>query len=84
MSRMLTCRELIEFLLDYLEDGLAPAERESFDAHLAICPDCVRYVDSYRTAMHAGRSAFTDPEAELPDEVPEALITAVLAARREG
>src|SRR5438128_4830644 len=47
-GKYMTCRELIEFLIDYLDGTLAPQERERFDAHLAVCPACVRYLDSYR------------------------------------
>lgn len=82
MARMLTCRELIEFLMDYLEDALGADERESFAAHLAVCPDCVRYVDDYRSTVRAGRSAFEDPDAPTPEAVPESLVAAILAARR--
>lgn len=84
LARSLTCRELIEFLMDYVEDALAPDERASFDAHLAVCPDCVRYLDGYRATVRAGRAAFAEPEAPVPDEVPEALVAAILRARRGG
>lgn len=84
MARNLTCRELIDFLMDYLDDALGAAERESFSAHLAVCPDCVRYVDEYRSTVRAGRSAFADPDAPTPDGVPESLVAAILAARRGG
>lgn len=84
VPRDLTCRELIGFLMDYLDDVLTPEDRASFDAHLAICPDCVHYVESYRATVRAGRAAFADPESPAPEEVPEALVAAILAARRRG
>jgi len=40
----MTCRELIEELIDYL-DGARP--REAYEHHLALCPSCRAYVDSY-------------------------------------
>ena len=40
----MTCRELIEQLIDYL-DGTLPAE--AFDHHLVLCTSCRAYVDSY-------------------------------------
>jgi len=40
----MTCRDLIEHLIDYL-DGTLPAE--AFDHHLSRCPSCRAYVDSY-------------------------------------
>jgi len=80
----MTCRELIEFLMAYVDDELEAGERETFDAHLAICPDCVAYLESYRLAKEAGRVAYAEPEGAVPDDVPEQLVTAILAARGRG
>jgi anti-sigma factor RsiW len=77
----LSCRALIEFLDDYLDARLEPAERARFDEHLAVCPACVRYVKSYRGTLQAltlvGRE-----DGALPEEVPPQLVEAILAARR--
>ena len=45
----LTCRECVEFLMDYLDDGLAPDVRVTFERHLAACANCLRYLESYKT-----------------------------------
>jgi anti-sigma factor RsiW len=74
-----TCREFAAFLLDYVENQLPGPERERFDAHLAVCPDCVRYLKDYRHAIRAGRMAFPD---EWPDDVPNELVAAIVGARR--
>jgi anti-sigma factor RsiW len=79
---MLTCRELIDFLWRYVEDDLTPAERKTFDRHLAMCRSCRAYLDSYRKTIELGRVAFSDLDAEVPDDVPEELIQGILAARR--
>ncbi|MFO7169435.1 MAG: zf-HC2 domain-containing protein [Chloroflexota bacterium] len=79
----LTCRELIEFLHRYLDDELPADERARFEEHLQLCPPCVDYLDSYRQTMLlvADAGAADDPDAVVPDEVPEGLVRAVLAAR---
>jgi anti-sigma factor RsiW len=79
-ERRLTCRELLDFLAAYLDDELPPAERAVFDRHLGVCPDCVKYLESYRETVRLGKQAFA-AEAELPGEVPEELVSAILAAR---
>jgi anti-sigma factor RsiW len=79
-ARKLTCRELIEFLADYLDGELAAEERAAFDAHLAVCPYCVDYLASYRETIHLGRRALA-VEAELLGEVPVELVEAILASR---
>jgi anti-sigma factor RsiW len=75
----MTCRELNEFLLDYVEGALAGPVRAEFDRHLGICPDCVRYLDDYREVIRLGGTC-GDDDAQAED-VPEALIQAILAAR---
>lgn len=80
MSR-LTCRELIEFLDDYVADALSAPERARFDDHLGRCPACVRYLRGYRGTLRAVALAFA-PESAPPPDIPEQLVTAILAARR--
>jgi len=80
--RELTCREFADFLMAYDDGELPPAERASFDAHLAVCPDCVAYLASYRTTVALGRRAFADEDAAARTAVPERLVAAILAARR--
>lgn len=78
-ARDLSCRELIEFLIAYLDAELPADEHATFEAHLALCPDCVDYLASYRETIRLGRLAFeTEPPAEVPDE----LIDAILATRK--
>ena len=79
----MTCRELVDFLLDYLAGDLPAAERARFEVHLGACPDCVAYLRAYRATVELGRAAFAEPDAPVPDEVPEALVQAILAAREK-
>lgn len=78
----MTCRELNDFLADYLDGALAGPQREAFDRHLGLCPDCVRYLDEYREVIRLGGLCGTEEAA--PADVPEELIRAVLAARAAG
>ena len=77
----LTCRELAEFLWRYLSDELSAGERFAFDAHLAVCPHCVHYLQGYEKTIELGRQAFAEPDASAPPEVPEELVQAILSAR---
>ena len=79
---MISCRELIDFLMDYVEDDLGAGERARFDEHLDACPDCVDYVESYRTTVGLGRLVCNDDEADAPGDMPEDLVKAILDARR--
>jgi len=77
----MTCGELIEFLMAYVDDELAPDRRAVFDAHLARCEACRRYLATYREAVVLGRDACADPGAPVANEVPEDLVQAILAVR---
>ncbi len=81
---MLTCNELTDFLDDYLEDNLSSWSRMSFELHLALCPPCRHYLESYRQTIQVARRTLA-PVSSMPTEpVPEALIQAILAARPQG
>jgi anti-sigma factor RsiW len=78
----LTCRELVRFLAGYLYGELGSGERAEFDRHLANCPSCVAYMESYRTTRALAKVAMTEPAAAVPADVPDELVQAVLAASR--
>jgi anti-sigma factor RsiW len=65
----ITCRELVRIITDYLEDALAPNDRERFDAHLAACSGCRAYLEQMRAVISlTGRLAEEDiaPPAREP------------------
>ena len=47
----MTCKELVEAVTDYIEGTMPPPERERFEAHLALCPYCVDYVEQMRATL---------------------------------
>jgi anti-sigma factor RsiW len=75
----MTCREFIEFLLDYHEERLPAEERARFDAHLGVCPDCRTYLETYDKTVDLAK-VFDD--APVPEEAPEDLIEAILRSRK--
>jgi anti-sigma factor RsiW len=77
----MNCREFTEFLHEYLFGNLPAEERAEFDKHLAECPWCVAYLESYQTTIRLEQAAFSAPEAPPPADAPEELIQAILRAR---
>ncbi len=75
----MTCRELSEFLSDYLERSLPPDVSAAFERHLKLCPPCVSYLRSFEETIRLGKDACKGCD---PPEVPEELIRAVLKARK--
>ena len=78
----MTCREFPDFLDAYLSGELPPAVLASFEHHLELCSNCVRYLDHYRQSIELGRRAFDRSSAEVPDDVPEDLIRGMRGALR--
>lgn len=78
----MTCREFTEFL-DAFVAGTLPAEQaRAFERHLAVCPDCVAYLDSYRRTVDACRG-LADHD-DLPADVPDELVQAILKSRKQA
>ncbi len=77
---MLTCREFVEFLMAYQSGELPAGQRAVFEEHLGDCPDCATYLRTYQQTVRIEKIACGcgDP---VPDDVPEELIRAILAAR---
>lgn len=48
MTGPFTCARGVELLMDYLEGLLPPDLRAQIDAHLAGCPRCVAFAQSYQ------------------------------------
>ena len=78
----MTCRELADFLMEYIDGGLSQPTLVDFERHLHACPNCRRYLAAYRTAIALGQRAFDDDDQlATAAGVPEDLVEAILAAR---
>ncbi|MBL8728924.1 MAG: zf-HC2 domain-containing protein [Planctomycetes bacterium] len=78
----MTCREFAEFLDAFLAGTLLAEEMAAFHRHLAVCVHCVTYLDTYRRTVDACRRLGATGE-DVPAEVPEELVQAILASRRK-
>jgi anti-sigma factor RsiW len=78
----MNCREFTEFLHEYLFGNLPAGERAVFEEHLAECPWCRAYLDSYQKTIALEQAAYAGPEDAPPTaDAPEELIQAILRAR---
>jgi anti-sigma factor RsiW len=78
---MLTCQEVIDYLSAYVAGELPPAEQAAMDRHIAVCPACVNFLESFRTTLAVTRSPKLFSVAE---PIPEGLVKAVLAAKKQA
>jgi anti-sigma factor RsiW len=81
-EQYLTCQEVITFLLDFLAHELEPDEERDFERHLALCPSCRAYLETYLDAVRLGRgAALRDEQMAPPLRSGDGLVRAILAAR---
>ena len=78
----MTCREFAEFLDAFLAGTLPAEQAAAFQRHLAVCADCVAYLDSYRRTVDACRG-LRDQDT-LPPDVPGELVDAILRSLEQG
>jgi anti-sigma factor RsiW len=72
------CIEMVEVITEWMEGALSDASRAEVEEHLAICPDCVAYLDQLRAAT-ALAARLADAGA-VAGPAPEALKARLLAA----
>jgi len=75
---LITCRELSDFIGDYLAGGLTPKQHAAFDRHMAVCPECRDYLESYKMTVAMGKSAFDNLNDPPPPSLPPGIIKAIL------
>lgn len=51
MAAGISCREIVETITAYLEDGLAAPQHAQFERHLAKCDGCRAYLQQMRTTI---------------------------------
>jgi anti-sigma factor RsiW len=78
----MTCREVADFLADYVSGALTADVRAQFDRHLSVCSNCRAYLATYRATIELGRRVFTIPDADARTEAPAELVSAILNAIR--
>lgn len=73
MGRDLTCKELVELVTGYLEGSLRGRRRRRFEAHLAACDGCTRFLRQMEATI---RVTGTLTEEQVTEEQRAVLLTA--------
>lgn len=76
-----TCREVSDFIMEYLSGELSSEVGRAFEHHLTLCADCRHYLAAYKTTVELSRQSFCDERPAVEAGVPEELLAAILAAR---
>jgi anti-sigma factor RsiW len=72
----ITCRQLIEFIGDYISGELDDFSRGELERHLERCASCRAYLASYQETMTLVRAVAADDAPA--DDVPEELVATIL------
>ena len=72
-NEMLSCREMVELVTDYLEGRLDDADRKRFEAHVAECDACTLYIEQMRMTITALGHI---PAESISQEAEEELLAA--------
>ena len=81
VAREMTCADFVSFFDDYVSEELPTEQRRVFERHIGICPECVVYLESYRTTIALAKAALCEQTQQAPCAMPEGLVRAILAAR---
>jgi len=76
----MTCEEVVDFLMRYLDGELTPQEQQSFEEHLAACPPCVFYLETYRTTVRVSQLSCHARDDAPCEHIPEQMVQAIVAA----
>ncbi|MDX2131269.1 MAG: zf-HC2 domain-containing protein [Planctomycetota bacterium] len=75
----LSCKDCVEFLLDYLDGQLPAEQRFTFESHIAFCGDCEVFLANYRKAVEL-TSGCARGGAGAPGKIPEHMVDAIVKA----
>jgi anti-sigma factor RsiW len=70
-SDEMSCRDLVEFVTEYLEGTLPAEERRRFEEHLGLCPPCRTYLEQMR---HTLRAVGSLPRESISEEARRTLL----------
>jgi Putative zinc-finger len=67
-----TCRQMTDLVLGYLTDKLTAGVKREFEQHLAVCPDCVSFLNTYKKTVAVTKSV---QQTDLPASVRDNILT---------
>ena len=78
-THVLSCREIVELVTDYLEGELDAQTSTALEVHLELCPGCARYLEQIRETVATLGEVSSD---NLSSEVQAGLLEAFREFRR--
>jgi hypothetical protein len=67
---MLKCRDVGQLLYDYIEERLEPLVSQQLSQHLADCPGCLAFINTYKQTVQVSRDLHCQ---QIPPELQQKL-----------
>lgn len=80
---MLTCKQFLQELNDYLDPSIDPETKRHLESHVAACPNCFVVVDTTKKTLQVYKGM--EPQA-VPDDLKNRLWAALerkIAAKKK-
>lgn len=52
----LSCKEVTALIMEYVSGDMSPEVAQAFQAHLAECPDCTAFLNTYKKTVELTKS----------------------------
>ena len=73
------CRNSIDLFAAFVDRSLSAQEQQALAAHMAVCPRCNEFLESYRVTSRIIREA---TEVDVPAEIEDRLLEFLAHRRR--
>lgn len=80
----MTCQQLVELLLDFVDGSLPESERCDLERHVCACPPCRVYLDTYKQTIRLTRELPCEPLPEALEERLRAVLSLRPKCRKPG
>jgi anti-sigma factor RsiW len=81
MQEEIRCIEMVEVVTEWMEGALDDDSRAAVEEHLAICPDCIAYLDQLRATTALVAQSVDDATEPPPADVRARLVAAFRVSR---
>lgn len=77
----MNCKEMVQFLADYLDGSMDPLLSREFECHIDLCDSCLNFLRTYDTTRIVTREVNVE---EIPEEFREKLKSFMLEQIKGG
>jgi len=72
MKSLITCKDCVDLLMEYVEQSLDPGVKQRLDEHLASCPPCIHFLKSYKKCSEL-TGQLKEQKVQIPVELENRL-----------